>query len=69
MFCPKCGKINPDNNTECSGCNAPLGENIVKAPSKKGKVWKFAVVLAIIVVVAAVLILSGCSAPDGDMSF
>lgn len=69
MFCPKCGKINPDNNTECSGCGTLLGENVVKTPSKKGKAWKIAVVLVIIVAVAAVLILSGCSAPEGDMSF
>ncbi len=68
MFCPKCGKINPDNNTQCSGCGAPLGE-AVAAPSKKGKVWKIAVVLVIVVVALAVLFLSGCSAPDGDMSF
>ncbi len=69
MFCPKCGKINPDNNKECSGCNAPLSENVVKSPSKKGKAWKFVAVLAIIVIVVAVLVLSGCSAPEQDMSF
>ncbi|MBR5218593.1 MAG: zinc ribbon domain-containing protein [Clostridia bacterium] len=69
MFCPKCGKINSDNSTECSGCGTPLCEEVVKKPSKKGKAWKIAVVLVVIVAVAAVLILSGCSAPDGDMSF
>lgn len=68
MFCPKCGKINPDNNTQCSGCGTPLGEAVV-APSKKGKAWKIAVVSVIIVVALAVLFLSGCSAPEGDMSF
>lgn len=69
MFCPKCGKINADNAKECSGCGAPLSENDVKAPSKKGKAWKYAAVLLIVAIVVAVLILSGCAAPDKDMSF
>ena len=69
MFCPKCGKINADNNQECSGCGTSLVENVVKAPSKKGKAWKYAAVLVIVVIVVAVLILSGCAAPDKDMSF
>lgn len=69
MFCPKCGKINPDNNIECSGCGTPLGEKVAKKTQKKGKVWKIMAVLAIVVIALVVLILSGCSAPDGDMSF
>lgn len=71
MFCPKCGKINPDNNVECNGCGALLKEeNVSVKKATKGKAWKLAVVLVLaVVVVAAVLILSGCSAPEGDMSF
>ena len=69
MFCPKCGKINSDTSKECSGCGTPLGASVVKAPRKKGKIWKTLVVLAIVAIVVAVLILSGCAAPDKDMSF
>lgn len=71
MFCPECGKINPDNNTECSGCGALLKEE--PSPTKKsskGKVWKAVAVLVIVaVIVAIVLVLNGCSAPEKDMSF
>ena len=69
MFCPKCGKINSDNNKECSGCGTPLSENAPESSSKKGKAWKILVILVIVVVAVAVLILSGCAAPDKDMSF
>lgn len=31
MFCPKCGKENPDTNQFCGGC----GEGLIKIPSNK----------------------------------
>ena len=75
MFCPKCGKINPDNNEICSGCNAPLhDENEKKAPAKKVNIGKILIAVAIvaIAVVAVVLFLSGCGkieAPVETMTF
>ena len=49
--------------------SAVVAAHPLKAPSKKGKAWKYAAVLLIVVIVVAVLILSGCAAPDNDMSF
>ena len=75
MFCPKCGKINPDNSEICSGCNAHLhDENEKKVPAKKmnwGRIL-LAVAIIIIAVVVVALILSGCGgvkAPDESMTF
>ena len=75
MFCPKCGKINPDNNEACSGCNAPLhDENEKKVPAKKSNMGKILLAAAIIIiaVVVVVLVLSGCGkveAPEEMMTF
>ena len=41
MFCPKCGKINPDTEKLCSGCGAELREEQVIAPKKSKKGLKF----------------------------
>ncbi len=35
MFCPKCGKMNPDDREKCSGCGAVLHEPKAEAPKKK----------------------------------
>lgn len=75
MFCPKCGKINPENNEICSGCNAPLhDEDEKKAPAKKSNTGKFLLAAAIIIIVVAVvvLVLSGCGkieAPGETLTF
>ena len=75
MFCPKCGKINPDNSEFCSGCNEQLHiENEEKKPEKKGKWLKTAlIVLAVVaVVVVAVVLLGGCGSmplPEEKMTF
>lgn len=73
MFCPKCGKINPDNNEVCSGCNAPLHEEEVKAPVKKKNTGKILIAIAVVVVAVVVvaLVLGGCSiqAPTENMTF
>ena len=76
MFCPKCGKINPDNSEICSGCNTPLhDENDEKnTPEKKIK-WGKIVLAAVIVAVAAVvvaIVLSGCgnaTIPEESITF
>ncbi len=62
MFCPKCGKINPDNEEKCTGCGAVLHEE-PPVPVKKGNNgWKIvvAVVVVIAVAVVAAVLLSGC---------
>ena len=63
MFCPKCGKINPDNEEKCSGCGALLREETaVAVPTKKGKGLKIAVAVIAIVVIVCILVflLNGC---------
>ena len=66
MFCPKCGKINPDDEQVCTGCNAQLHEE--KEVVEKKRLPK--VLTAIIVVVAIALScfvianLTGCSGQD-----
>ena len=75
MFCPKCGKINPDSNELCSGCNAVLREeNENTAPEKKIN-WGKIIIAAVIVIVAAVVVtiaLSGCGTmtiPEESITF
>ena len=75
MFCPKCGKINPDTAEKCSGCEAVLHEEQVASPEKKkGKVLKTVIfgIIIIAIVVAAVVLLNGCSrqpTPQDSMTF
>lgn len=75
MFCPKCGKINPDDNQVCSGCGAALAEEkSLPSTNKKGKVLKIALtVIAIIVVICVVaLIMNGCGStppPEDKLTF
>ncbi|MBQ3022701.1 MAG: hypothetical protein IJD91_05220 [Clostridia bacterium] len=75
MFCPKCGKINPDSSEICSGCSAQLHtENEEKNSPKKGKWLKgAAIVIAVLIVVTiVVLLLSGCGGaklPEEHMTF
>lgn len=52
MFCPKCGKMNPDDREFCSGCNAVLHEPKVEQPKKKSAVGK---IVALVVAVAVVI--------------
>lgn len=65
MFCPKCGKINPDEAEKCTGCGSVLKEEAPAVPekkSKKGIITAIAVVAVIAVVVAAVILLCSCGA-------
>lgn len=60
MFCPKCGKMNPDDREFCSGCNAVLHEPEEEKPKKKksiaGKI--IALVAAAAIAVTAVAAVS-----------
>lgn len=74
MFCPKCGKINPDTQERCSGCDALLHEEKQETSApKKGRVVRVILAIVIIVVAAVVAVssLSGCekrtTAPDAGM--
>lgn len=75
MFCPRCGKINPDNSEICSGCNAPLHDENEKKTSAKKTNWGRILLVAAIIIIAAVvmaLVLSGCGgvkAPEETMTF
>lgn len=71
MFCPKCGRINPDEETICKGCGSNLHEGelaIVKKPKRKGRVIIAAVVAVLVIALACVVAvtLSGCSGSDYD---
>ena len=62
MFCPKCGKINPDTENLCSGCGAELHEEKAVLPKKSKKGLKIALTVALlVVVVVVVLVLNGCN--------
>lgn len=75
MFCPKCGKINPDNEEKCSGCGASLREETaVVLPKKKGKILKavLSIIVLLIIVCIIVFLLNGCGAaslPEDRMTF
>ncbi len=75
MFCPKCGKINPDDAQMCSGCEAALQEeHAVKTPKKKKNTIKFFLVgLALLIIVCVIVfLLSGCAGtelPPEKMTF
>ncbi len=62
MFCPKCGKINPDNNDLCSNCGAVLYEGREDTPIKKNGNLKavLTILLIIAVIAAAIVLLNGC---------
>jgi len=53
MFCPKCGRINPDEEVLCKGCGAVLHEETEEKNTKKRgigvKVAKVVVLLAVLV--------------------
>ena len=75
MFCPKCGKINPDNKEICSGCKAPLAQ--AKTEEKNKKRWKvlkivLLVVAALVIACIIIFLLSGCGVtklPKEKMTF
>lgn len=74
MFCPKCGKINPDNGETCSGCGAELHEQVEVIPKKKNHTALKIIIAAVVVVavVVAVVLLTGCGSseiPTETMNF
>ncbi len=67
MFCPKCGKINPDDGKICTGCGTVLEENNTpeKKPKRLGKI--IGIIIAALVIAAVCFLtinLTGC-APQG----
>ncbi len=53
MFCPKCGKMNPDDREKCSGCGAVLHEEEPRnAKKKKSPVGKIIAIIAALAVAA-----------------
>ena len=53
MFCPKCGRMNDDNDTNCKGCGALLHEETEeKEPQKKGIGIKSVISIAVAAAVA-----------------
>ena len=66
MFCPKCGKINPDNSERCSGCSAVLHEEVEVTSKKKNHTVLKIVIAAVVVaaIVVAVVLLTGCSTSE-----
>lgn len=63
MFCPKCGRINPDEEELCKGCGAQLHEETEKPLKKskkglKGIIIAFAVIL--IIAILAALFVTSC---------
>lgn len=75
MFCPKCGKINPDNEEKCSGCGAVLHEEAeTEVCEKKGRGMKiaFAIIVVLVIICVAVLLFNGCgptAIPDERITF
>ena len=67
MFCPKCGKINPDDGEICTGCGAALEKDntLVKKPKKHlGKVMGILIAAVVIAAVCFLTInLTGCTSP------
>lgn len=62
MFCPKCGKINPDTEERCSGCNAVLKEQTAPVAEKKNrKVLKTVLVTLSVAIVIAAIVFFCCS--------
>lgn len=69
MFCPKCGKMNPDDREKCSGCGAVLHEPKAEAPKKKsglaGKIIAIAAASAV-AVGGTVFAVSSCEKADAQ---
>ncbi len=58
MFCPKCGRINPDEEIVCKGCGATLHEEKEEvAPQNKGLIKKLVIAAVIIIIAVAVVII------------
>lgn len=68
MFCPKCGKMNPDDRENCSGCGAVLHEPKDETPKKKnGAAGKIIALVAALAVAAGGVAfgVSSCSKDAG----
>ena len=69
MFCPKCGRINNDEDILCKGCGAALHDENEKKPEKKrGRAKAVIAALAALGVIAAAAagFLVSCDAPQQE---
>ncbi len=70
MFCPKCGKINPDDGKICTGCGAALEESNTVEEKPKKSLGKVIGILIAAVLIAAVCFLTinlaGCAPQEYD---
>ncbi len=60
MFCPKCGRINPDENEVCKGCGAalhPEDETVVQK-SKGSFTKKLIITLVVVALICAAVFVS-----------
>ncbi len=63
MFCPKCGRMNSDDDINCKGCGEKLHREEEKALPEKKKFPKWAAAaIGAAVLVAAFAGLKGCDA-------
>lgn len=59
MFCPKCGKMNPDDREKCSGCGAVLHDPEAEAAKNRKKKKSGAVGKIIALAAAAAVAVGG----------
>lgn len=64
MFCPKCGRINPDEEEFCKGCGAALHEEKGEPETNKkiGGKLATAIIICAAAAGAAVFALTSCDA-------
>lgn len=61
MFCPKCGRINPDENEVCKGCGAALHtENEKVVQKSKGSFAKKLVIALVVIALVCVAAFVSC---------
>ena len=56
MFCPKCGRINPDEEELCKGCGAKLHEETEKPLKKSKKSLKGIIIAFVVILIVAVIV-------------
>ena len=68
MFCPKCGRINPDEAEICKGCNAQLHEEkeVVQKKHFPKVLTAILVVIAIVLSCFVITSITGCSQQGYD---
>lgn len=57
VFCPKCGRINPDEEETCKGCGALLHEKKEEAPKKSKFPNKLLAGIIVILIAVALIVI------------